>query len=80
VKQLRQAIAQGTAHALVWAVKLYRLVVSPLIPPRCRYLPSCSEYCIEALQRHGPVRGAYYGVKRILRCHPWGASGLDPVP
>lgn len=80
MKRLRDALARSTAHVLVGAVKLYRLLVSPLIPPRCRYLPSCSEYCIEAIERHGPMRGAYYSVKRILRCHPWGPSGLDPVP
>ncbi|MGE5403497.1 MAG: membrane protein insertion efficiency factor YidD [Candidatus Saccharibacteria bacterium] len=48
--------------------------------PRCRYVPSCSNYAIEALQRYGAVKGTFLAVKRILRCHPWGGSGYDPVP
>jgi len=70
-------IASG---ALIALVKTYRLVISPLLPPRCRHLPTCSEYCIEALEKHGPVRGGILALKRIARCHPWGTSGLDPVP
>ncbi len=66
--------------ALIALVKTYRLVISPLLPPRCRHLPTCSEYCIEAIEKHGPVRGGILTVKRIARCHPWGTSGLDPVP
>lgn len=66
--------------ALIALVKIYRLVISPLLPPRCRHLPTCSEYCIEALEKHGPIRGGILAVKRIARCHPWGTSGLDPVP
>jgi len=65
---------------LIAVVKLYRLVISPLLPPRCRHLPTCSEYCIEAIERHGPLRGGLLALKRIGRCHPWGTSGLDPVP
>tara|TARA_R110002096_G_scaffold15028_6_gene52916 strand:- start:327 stop:560 length:234 start_codon:yes stop_codon:yes gene_type:complete len=70
-------IGSGTLIALV---KTYRLVISPLLPPRCRHLPTCSEYCIEAIEKHGPVRGGILAAKRIARCHPWGTSGLDPVP
>lgn len=61
-------------------VRMYQLAISPLFPARCRYLPTCSEYMIEALRMHGPVRGLWLGIKRIGRCHPWGGSGYDPVP
>ncbi|MCB1747173.1 MAG: membrane protein insertion efficiency factor YidD [Gammaproteobacteria bacterium] len=58
----------------------YRVVLSPLLGPRCRYLPSCSAYALEALERHGLLRGGWLAVRRVLRCHPWGGSGYDPVP
>ena len=61
-------------------VYTYRYGVSPLLGPRCRHLPSCSEYCLEALDVHGPARGTWLTFKRLARCHPWGTSGLDPVP
>lgn len=61
-------------------VRAYRLVLSPLIGPRCRYLPTCSEYALEALAVHGAWRGGWLALRRLLRCHPWGGSGLDPVP
>ncbi len=68
------------ATPLVWLVKGYRLLVSPFLPPSCRYTPTCSEYAIEALQRHGAIKGGWLAVKRIGRCHPWGSEGYDPVP
>ena len=61
-------------------VRLYQWFISPLLPPSCRYEPTCSAYAIEALQRHGLIRGAYLTTRRLLRCHPWGGSGFDPVP
>lgn len=72
--------ARLVSGTLIAFVKAYRLAISPLLPPRCRHLPTCSEYCIEALQMHGPVRGGILAAKRIARCHPWGTSGFDPVP
>jgi uncharacterized protein len=61
-------------------VRLYQLFVSPLLAPRCRYLPTCSDYAIEALARHGTLAGAWLALGRLARCHPWGGSGYDPVP
>ena len=58
----------------------YKLILSPLIGPRCRHLPTCSEYTEEALRRHGLAKGGWLAIKRIGRCHPWGSSGYDPVP
>ena len=68
------------ARALRGLVLVYRHALSPFLGPRCRYLPTCSEYCLEALENHGALRGSWLSLKRIARCHPWGGSGLDPVP
>ena len=65
---------------LLAPVYFYRLFISPLIPPSCRYMPTCSQYAIEALKTHGPFYGFYLTIRRILRCNPWGGSGFDPVP
>jgi putative membrane protein insertion efficiency factor len=71
-------------RALSWIgivpVRAYQWFISPLLPPSCRYEPTCSAYAIEALQRHGLLRGGYLTARRLLRCHPWGGSGYDPVP
>jgi len=61
-------------------IKFYRSVISPLIPASCRYSPSCSLYGLEAFEKHGPIKGLYLTVKRILSCHPWSKGGYDPVP
>jgi len=61
-------------------IRLYQLVLSPILPPSCRYLPSCSDYAIEALASHGVLAGSWLALRRIARCHPWGGSGCDPVP
>ncbi|MFO1200720.1 MAG: membrane protein insertion efficiency factor YidD [Burkholderiaceae bacterium] len=71
-------------RALVFAISLpirvYRLAISPLLGPRCRFYPSCSEYTLEALRRHGLVAGAWLGAARLCRCHPLNDGGIDPVP
>ena len=61
-------------------IRAYQLLISPLLGPRCRHLPSCSEYTAEAIRLHGPVRGGWLGLRRIVSCNPWGSSGYDPVP
>lgn len=61
-------------------VKFYRYVISPVMPPSCRYIPTCSEYAVEALEKHGALRGGWLAVKRIGRCHPGYPGGYDPVP
>lgn len=65
---------------LVAPIRFYQRFISPLTPPSCRFTPTCSQYALEALRKHGPLRGLYLAVRRILRCHPWGGSGYDPVP
>ena len=65
---------------LVGWIRLYKRFLSPLMPPSCRFTPSCSRYTVEAIQRHGALRGTLLGVWRILRCNPFGKGGHDPVP
>lgn len=65
---------------LKFPVLIYRYGISPLLGPRCRFQPTCSEYALEALELHGALRGSALVVKRLLRCHPWGGDGYDPVP
>ena len=66
---------------LIGLIKLYRLTVSPWMPPAvCRFTPSCSAYALEAVERHGGVQGGWLAARRLARCHPWGGSGYDPVP
>ncbi|XZG70273.1 membrane protein insertion efficiency factor YidD [Chitinibacteraceae bacterium HSL-7] len=68
------------ARLALLLIRGYQLMISPLIGPRCRYVPSCSEYGIEAVSRYGAARGGWLTMRRLLRCHPWGGSGYDPVP
>ncbi len=65
---------------LTLPILFYRRYISPLTPPACRFTPTCSEYALIAIRKHGPLKGLYLAVRRILRCHPWGGSGYDPVP
>lgn len=65
---------------LIGLVRLYQYALSPFLGPSCRFTPSCSEYMVEALQRHGAVKGLWLGTRRTCRCHPWHPGGHDPVP
>ncbi len=65
---------------LLLPVYFYRYCISPHIAPSCRFTPTCSEYAIQALRKHGPFRGLWLSIRRIFRCHPWGGHGYDPVP
>ena len=68
------------ARIVALPVRAYRLILSPWVGHNCRYQPTCSTYALEALERHGALRGTRLTARRILRCHPWGGSGYDPVP
>ena len=68
------------ARILALPVKAYRLIFSPWVGHNCRYQPTCSAYALEALEKHGALKGGWLAARRILRCHPWGQSGYDPVP
>ncbi|MDZ7910206.1 MAG: membrane protein insertion efficiency factor YidD [Gemmobacter sp.] len=68
------------AHILALPVRAYRLLLSPWVGHGCRFQPTCSVYALEALERHGAVKGGYLTAHRLCRCHPWGGSGYDPVP
>lgn len=65
---------------LILPIRFYQLSISPLFPPSCRFTPTCSQYAIEAIRRHGPFKGLWLALRRLSRCHPWGGSGYDPVP
>jgi putative membrane protein insertion efficiency factor len=67
-------------HIVLLPVYFYRYCISPMKPPTCRFTPTCSEYAIEAVRKYGALKGLRLAVKRILRCHPWGGQGYDPVP
>jgi hypothetical protein len=65
---------------LLLLIFLYQNLISPILGPRCRFTPTCSQYSAEALKKHGPIRGIWISLTRILKCHPWGGKGFDPVP
>jgi uncharacterized protein len=73
-------ISTPVRYLFIGLIKFYQYSISPLFGPACRYEPSCSQYSIEALKKHGLFKGIYFAVKRIGSCHPWGGHGHDPVP
>jgi putative membrane protein insertion efficiency factor len=74
------SVTRTLALPLIWFIRAYQLVISPMRPPTCRYYPSCSAYAVTALERHGLARGTWLAVRRLLRCHPWTPGGVDHVP
>ncbi|WP_088182279.1 membrane protein insertion efficiency factor YidD [Sphingobium sp. Z007] len=68
------------ARLLILIARFWQLGPSRILPPTCRYAPSCSEYAIVAIRKYGAIKGSWLGFKRLMRCHPWGGSGYDPVP
>lgn len=80
MKRLLGFLRQALVWLLLLPIYFYKGAISPLTPPSCRFTPSCSTYALEAIRKHGPVKGLYLALRRILRCHPWGGSGYDPVP
>lgn len=75
-----KAILQILSLPFILLIRVYQWVISPWLGPKCRYTPTCSNYAIEALRKHGVFRGTWLAAKRIASCHPWGGSGYDPVP
>lgn len=73
-------LSDAIAAILILLVRSYQLIISTWLPPSCRFTPTCSQYSIEALRKYGPFKGCWLTLKRLLRCHPWGGSGYDPVP
>ncbi len=73
-------IRQLFSWLLLLPIYFYKAAISPILPPACRFTPTCSTYAVEAIKKHGPVRGLYLAIMRIMRCHPWGGHGHDPVP
>lgn len=79
-KSLVNSVLRTLAWLLILPIRGYQRFISPLFPPVCRFTPTCSNYAIQAIRKHGPFRGTWLAIKRILRCNPWGGSGYDPVP
>ncbi|MFC2604169.1 MAG: membrane protein insertion efficiency factor YidD [Bacteroidota bacterium] len=73
-------ISKILSSILILPIVFYQKAISPMLPASCRYTPTCSQYAIEAIRKHGIVKGSFLAIRRILRCHPWGGHGYDPVP
>jgi putative membrane protein insertion efficiency factor len=80
IERIGGGVRNAVASTLIGLVRLYRWGISPWLGPRCRFEPTCSRYAIAAIRRFGPARGGLLALRRLSRCHPWGASGYDPVP
>ncbi len=80
MKTLYGLFKRLVAKAMLLLIAFYRTCISPFTPASCRYVPTCSQYAQEAISKYGPFRGGWLTLKRLLRCHPWGGSGYDPVP
>lgn len=79
-QRFRRVLRKCLVFPFVFLIRFYQVCISPYKPASCRFTPTCSAYALEAFRKHGPVKGLYLTVRRLLRCHPWGGSGYDPVP
>ena len=77
---MQRKISQLLTYPFILFVRFYQVAISPLKPPTCRFSPTCSTYALEALKKYGLLKGGRLALRRIMRCHPWGGSGYDPVP
>ncbi|MBR2631672.1 MAG: membrane protein insertion efficiency factor YidD [Bacteroidaceae bacterium] len=77
---LLSCVNSAFSFLLLLPIRFYRMAISPMLPPSCRFTPTCSQYAVDAIKMHGPFKGFYLACRRLLRCHPWGGSGFDPVP
>ena len=75
-----EIFARSIKKTTLGVIKLYKILISPILPPSCRHTPSCSDYCVDAIEKHGVLRGLVLSINRLLRCRPGGTSGYDPVP
>lgn len=80
MRKLLGWLGGAVAAVLILPIRFYQLCISPMLGSSCRFTPTCSQYAVEALRKHGPLKGSWLAVRRICRCHPWGGSGYDPVP
>jgi len=80
METLYKYLCHALSALLIAPIQFYKKFISPLTPPACRFTPTCSQYALEALKKYGAIKGGWLALKRILRCHPWGGSGYDPVP
>ncbi|MDD4834285.1 MAG: membrane protein insertion efficiency factor YidD [Lutispora sp.] len=67
-------------HFIIFLIKIYQLIISPMSPGKCRFVPTCSNYTIEAVKKYGGIKGTILGIKRVLKCHPFNSGGYDPLP
>lgn len=79
-KDMLRQITKIMSWLLCLPIIFYQRCISPFTPPSCRFTPTCSEYARQVIRKYGPLKGMYLALKRLLRCHPWGGSGYDPVP
>ena len=80
IRLIGHYISKALVFILCLPIVFYQTCITPFTPPSCRFTPTCSQYALEALRKYGPFKGTWLAVRRILRCHPWGGSGYDPVP
>lgn len=80
MERIMKIVRKIAIFPFIVLIRFYQVCISPLKPPTCRFTPTCSAYALEALRKHGLFKGSWLAVRRILKCHPWGGSGYDPVP